>query len=59
MTIYHNGDCEVYINGILTFQATGYTANYTIIDVSLEAKAAICINGNNVIAVKYKQHSGG
>ncbi len=59
LTIYYDEDCEVYLNGVLAFSATGYISNYTTVDVSPEAKAALRENGNNVIAIKCKQTSGG
>ena len=59
LTIYHDDDCEVYINGVLAFKATGYTSNYMKVDVSEEAKQALRDNGNNVLAIKCKQFSGG
>lgn len=40
MTLYHDDDCEVYINGILAFSTTGYVSNYTTVDVNEEAKAS-------------------
>lgn len=59
LTLYHDDDCEVYINGVLAFKATGYTSNYKKVDVSKEAKEALRANGNNVLAVKCRQYSGG
>ena len=41
LTLYHDDDCEVYINGVLAFSTTGYTSNYTTVDVSKEAKATL------------------
>lgn len=58
LTLYHDDDCEVYINGVLAFSATGYTSNYTTVDVSNEAKKALKA-GENTIAIKCIQHSGG
>ncbi len=59
LTIYYDEDCEVYINGVLAFSATGYISNYKTVDVSAGAKAALRANGNNVIAIKCKQTGGG
>ena len=58
LTLYHDDDCEVYINGVLAFSTTGYTSNYTTVDVSKEAKATLKA-GENLIAVKCTQFSGG
>lgn len=58
MTLYHDDDCEVYINGILAFSTTGYVSNYTTVDVNEEAKASLKA-GENTIAIKCVQHTGG
>lgn len=59
LTLYHDDDCEIYINGVLAFKATGYTSNYKKVDVYTEAKAALRENANNIIAIKCKQYTGG
>lgn len=58
LILYHDDDCEVYINGVPAFSATGYTSNYTTFDVSDEAKNALKA-GENTIAVKCTQYTGG
>jgi len=59
VTLYHDDDCEVYINGVLAYSAKGYTSDYTKVVVSVEAKNALRSNGKNVIAIKCKQLTGG
>lgn len=58
LTIYYDDDCEVYINGVLAFKATGYISNYTTVTVNAEAQEAL-LTGDNIIAIKCKQYSGG
>lgn len=58
LTLYHDDDCEVYINGVAAYSASGYTSNYETVEVSSQAKEALRI-GENVIAIKCTQHTGG
>lgn len=57
--VYHDEDCDIYINGVLAAQTTGYISNYKLLDISEEAQRAIRIEENNLIAVKCKQSWGG
>ena len=57
-TLFHDEDCDVYINGVKAFSLTGYVTAYTVQDVSPEACKALK-KGTNVIAVHVKQTSGG
>lgn len=57
--IDHDDNCEVYINGVKAAIADGYTAAYSIVALSKEAKNALHTNGRNVIAIHCKQISGG
>lgn len=59
LSIHHDEDCEVYINGVLAASITGFTTNYTTVSLSAGAKAALIPNANNVIAIHCKQVSGG
>lgn len=52
MQIFHDEDCEVYINGILAAKLSGYTNRYTCVDINKEAKNSIKIGQPNLIAVK-------
>ena len=58
LSIQHDEDVEVYLNGQLVFEATGHINQYK--DVSLD-KAALEIlqTGRNVVAVHVKQTVGG
>ncbi len=58
-SLYHDEDCEIYINGVLAASVTGYTTSYVFISINQAAKNALIANGNNVIAVHCHQTSGG
>ena len=57
-TLFHDEDCDVYINGVKAFSLNGYVTAYTVQDVSPEACKALK-KGTNVIAVHVKQTGGG
>ena len=57
--IFHDEDVELYINGVLAFEATGYLSTYKNITFSKEALEALNLNGENVFAAHVKQTSGG
>lgn len=58
ISLYHDEDCEVYLNGILIFSATGYVTNYITTDAVSNAEKALK-PGKNVLAVHGKQSVGG
>jgi hypothetical protein len=56
--IFHDEDCEVFINGKPLFSARGYISSYQ--DVVLEdAQKSLFRRGSNTIAVSCKQTGGG
>ena len=56
--IHHDEDAEVYLNGELVAQLSGYTAGY--VRVPLDARAAALIRpGTNTLAVHVHQTTGG
>ncbi|MBC8059588.1 MAG: DUF1080 domain-containing protein [Clostridiaceae bacterium] len=57
--VFHDEDCEIYINGVLAGSATGYSKEYIILEMNQAGKNAIISNGNNVIAVHCHQTVGG
>lgn len=59
MRVYYDEDCEIYINGVLAFSATGYLTDYKIVEIRSEALAAINRQGANVIAAHCHQTAGG
>ncbi len=56
LRIYHDEDCEVYINGVQVTSLGGYTTSYINIPIS---KNGGLKKGTNVIAVHCKQTGGG
>ncbi len=59
LSIHHDEDCEVYINGVPATATTGWTNSYIHIPISTAAKNAIRSNGINTIAIHCKQTAGG
>ena len=57
-TLFHDEDCDVYINGVKAFSLPGYVTSYETQELSPEACKALK-KGQNVIAVHVKQTSGG
>ena len=58
LLLFHDEDAEVYINGVLATQATGFNGKYDPFPISPRAKAALKV-GNNVFAVHVHQTGGG
>jgi len=58
LTMYHDEDAEVYLNGVLATSATGFVTNYQDHPLASEAQKALHV-GRNVIAVHCRQTSGG
>jgi len=58
LTMHHDEDAEVYLNGVLATAAKEFTTDYTLFPLSEKAKAALK-PGKNVIAVHCKQTMGG
>ena len=57
--IYHDEDVQVYFNGVLAFEETGYLTNYKGILLRPEALAALTPDANNVIAIECHNAGGG
>ncbi len=55
---HHDEDVEIYINGIMAAQATGYTARYEVLPMTTAGLAALK-PGQNTIAVHCHQTYGG
>ncbi|MFT4642163.1 MAG: hypothetical protein ACI8T1_005509, partial [Verrucomicrobiales bacterium] len=58
LTIQHDEDVEVYLNGQLIFKATGHITDYNKIALEKEAVAALQ-TGRNVVSMHVKQTEGG
>lgn len=58
LSIHHDEDVQVYINGVLAATAQGYTTRYGELPLRPEAQAALR-KGRNVLAVHCRQTGGG
>lgn len=59
LTIHHDEDCQVYINGVLAASLSGWTTSYVHLPISTAAKNAIRSNSMNTIAIHCSQTAGG
>ena len=59
LDVYHDEDCQIYLNGVLAATATGYTTSYVWLPVNDAAKEALVQNGSNLIAIHCSQTTGG
>ena len=57
--VYYDEGCSIYINGVLATNTTGFIAKYKTLEINAAAKAAVKMNGDNLIAVKCSQTGGG
>ena len=58
LRMHHDEDAEVYINGVLATEVSGYSTSYESVAASSGAKAALH-GGKNVLAVHCHQTRGG
>lgn len=59
LSIHHDEDAEVYINGELAAKLTGYTTSYRNVAISDRAAAVVKGGGSMTIAVHCRQTTGG
>jgi len=58
LSIHHDEDAEVYLNGVHAASLSGYTTDYTEIQLGREAVNALVV-GSNTIAITCRQTGGG
>ncbi len=58
LRIHHDEDAEVWLNGVLVAELTGYTTCYKLVPLGAEAKALIQ-TGRNLLTVHCRQTGGG
>ncbi|HUY32507.1 MAG TPA: glycoside hydrolase family 2 TIM barrel-domain containing protein [Pirellulales bacterium] len=58
LMMHHDEEAEIYVNGVLASNVTGYTTRYLATPLRAAARAALR-PGRNVIAVHCKQTGGG
>lgn len=59
MQVFHDENCEIYLNGVLAATLTGFVTDYKNVNISQAAKDALVMNGTNLIAIHCKQTIGG
>jgi hypothetical protein len=58
LSIHHDEDAQIFINGVLAATVSGYTTDYALVPISADAKAAI-VSGKNIVAMHCHQTGGG
>jgi hypothetical protein len=58
LSVHHDEDAEVYLNGVLAASATGFTTQYEPLPINADARATLK-QGENLIAVHCHQTGGG
>ncbi len=58
LSIHHDEDAEVYLNGVLAAKFTRWTTGYSIVPLSVEGANALRV-GKNTMAIHCRQTSGG
>jgi hypothetical protein len=59
LTVHHDEDVEVYLNGVLAAREQGYGTDYEVVQISDAARATLRSGGRNVLAVHCHQTRGG
>jgi hypothetical protein len=58
LSLYHDEDAEVYLNGVLAARVTGFVTSYSRVEILPEAKEALRV-GRNVMAIHCRPSTGG
>jgi hypothetical protein len=56
--VHHDEDCEVYVDGMLATQVSGYVTDYEAVRIKTKAREILKL-GKHVLAVHCKQTGGG
>ena len=59
ITDYHDEDVEIYFNGVLAYEKTGFVGGYEFAPMREEAKRALKLGGENVMTAHCRQTAGG
>ena len=59
LNLYHDEDCEVFINGVQVASTKGFTNNYTVKAMELNSLRRALRPGKNTLAIHCKQTNGG
>jgi beta-galactosidase/beta-glucuronidase len=59
LSIHHDEDAEIYLNGTLLAAVKGYTTEYNVVPIDDKALATAWKDGDNVLAVHCHQTGGG
>jgi autotransporter-associated beta strand protein len=57
--VFHDEDCELYLNGVLAGSASSYVTGYGHVAMNAAGQNAVVANANNVLAVHCHQTTGG
>jgi hypothetical protein len=58
LSVHHDEDAEIYVNGVLAAKLAGYTTDYEETSLAEPARAAL-VAGKNLLAVHCHQTGGG
>ena len=59
LSVYHDEDVVVYLNGQPIFEAKGFVSNYAQIPLDDKARLALKLDAENVLAISCTQTTGG
>jgi hypothetical protein len=58
LSVHHDEDVQIYLNGVLAAEAEGYTVDYELVPIAAKALEMLTA-GENVLAVHCRQTGGG